>query len=159
MLNVLNLEVIGRLSSSFSQCVSCIRLSYSSMTCGPLYIILFLLHGMLTLRLGPAWDVHFFYAHYHLRSPQNRHANFTTSFSIFFKFNFPVHNLIFEFCTDYFWYKMGLQLCFKMRARFVSSVFCIFLKTAFSIFIYQKSSQILRGSIFSPLVNKGGIEK
>ena len=54
-------------------------------------------------------------------------------FQLFLKLNIPVHNLLFELCTGLFLYPMCLQLRFKMRAHFVSSVLFICPKNQFSI--------------------------
>ena len=54
---------------------------------------------------------------------------------------------------------MCLQSRFKMRARFVSSVSCIYPKNPSTIFTSQNSSQILREYICNPLSNRGRIEK
>ena len=61
-------------------------------------------------------------------------------FELFLKFNGPVHNLLFELCTGQKQFnEIYLQLRFKMRARFVSSVFCIFPKLHFPFFNIKKA--------------------
>ena len=62
-------------------------------------------------------------------------------------------------CELFFKYILCLKLCFKIHARFVSSFFCIYLKTPFFVFTSQKSSQMLRESRCSHLSNKGLIGK
>ena len=96
------------------------------------------------MRLVPAQHVHFSTRALILGHHKTDMQIYQLIFQLFLKLNIPVHNLLFELYTVLFLYKIYLQFCFKIRARFVSSVFCSSPKAPFFIFTYQKSSLILR---------------
>ena len=56
-----------------------------------------------------------------------------------FELNSPEQNLLFELFTVIFLYQMYIQLRFKRRACFVSSVFCICLKLHFSLLYLKRA--------------------
>ena len=80
------------------------------------------------------------------------HGSFTKISQTIFEYKINAQYTIYSLncLLGYFLHKMYLQLCSKMRARFVSSVFCICPKTLFSIFT-TKNITNLKGIYIYPL--------
>ena len=65
---------------------------------------------------------------------------------------------MFYLCTGICFFRMYLHLCSKMRACFVSGVFCLSPKSPLYFFTSQKRSQISRKYLCRPLSDRGWLD-
>ena len=100
-------------------------------------------HTIYGLGLVPAQHIHFFYVCSHFRAPQNGNSIISTRFLKGLFLNSLIHNLLFEFCTGLFFWKIIPHLCWKMCDRFMSLVLgCFPENTIFHFYISKELMNI-----------------